>query len=61
MKMKVASESAYFLAKGFPELEVISVDIVTENCLFHHEHVKPLHKPRTFLAFAIPFDKEFHS
>lgn len=59
--MTVASESAYFLAKGFPEPEVISLCIVTLNSLLLHEQVKPLHKPRTFLAFATPFGKEFHS
>lgn len=61
MKMKEDSESAYFSAKTFPETEITSVCIVTPNSLFPHRHIKPHHKPQTFLAFATLFGKEFHS
>lgn len=51
MKIKVASESAYFLAKELPEPEVISLCIGTPNNSFFHEHIKPFHKPWEFFFF----------
>lgn len=50
-----------FLAKAFPDPEIIYVHPVVLNSLFLCEHGKPYSKPCTFLGFVASSVKEYHS